>query len=144
MDNQRLKPEPAASGQVGQPNEPVPDEQAKQASSDVQMAAESQEPVVASSNAPLRLSGGSSRARRSSISSDTGSVASTSKVRIGDEASDDEEYDEDAEETVELGFAVPLKKGFKVVKDVGKIGGKPVGSSIVPAYQSGMGLSLTD
>lgn len=106
---------------------------------DIQMASESQplpELTVQESTSPLRLNGGSSadrprRARRSSITSDTGSVASTSKVKIGDEE-DVYDSDEDGEELVELGFAVkPDKKGFKVVKDVGKIGGKPVSS----AYQ---------
>lgn len=88
--------------------------------------------IVTESTSPLRLNGGSSsfpaparRARRSSVTSDAGSVASTSKVQIGD----DDEFDDESEgeDLVELGFAEQLnKKGFKIVKDVGKIGGKPV------------------
>lgn len=71
----------------------------------------------------LNLKGGASR-RRMSVSSDTGSIASTSKVRLDDW--EDEGDSESFKETVELGFPVKLKKAFKVVKDVGKIGGKPV------------------
>lgn len=109
---------------------------------DVQMASESQKtrPLqVEESNAPLRLSGGSSaprRVRRSSVTSDTGSIASTSKVKIGDE---EDQYDseEEGDVLVELGFAEKLnKKGFKVVKDVGKIGGKPVGQSHLACARS--------
>jgi hypothetical protein len=101
---------------------------------DVQMGSESQETAplqVHGSSAPLRLSGGSTiprRPRRSSVTSDTGSIASTSKVKIGDEE-DVDDSEEEGEVLVELGFAEKLnKKGFKVVKDVGKIGGKPVRS----------------
>lgn len=72
---------------------------------------------------PLNLRGGASR-RRSSISSETGSVASTSRVRL-DDLNDDNDSETD-EELVELGFPVKMSKAFKVVKDVGKVGGKPV------------------
>lgn len=74
----------------------------------------------------LNLKGGASR-RRMSVSSDTGSIASTSRVRLDDW---DDEGDEEFAETVELGFPVKMKKGFKVVKDVGKIGGKPVSTAL--------------
>lgn len=79
------------------------------------------------SEVTLNLRGGSSRARRSSISSDTGSVASTSRVRIED-GQEDELSDEEREyeERVELGFAEKMpKKGYKIGKDPGKVGGKP-------------------
>lgn len=72
----------------------------------------------------LHLRGGTSR-RRMSVTSDTGSIASTSRVRLDDWDDDDDASDEFLE-SVELGFPVKMKKGFKVVKDVGKIGGKPV------------------
>lgn len=75
----------------------------------------------------LNLKGGASR-RRMSISSDTGSIASTSRVRLDDW--DDEEGSEGYVETVELGFPVKLKKAFKVVRDVGKLGGKPVSTGV--------------
>lgn len=80
--------------------------------------------AIESTSSTLNLKGGASR-RRMSTSSDTGSVASTSKVRL-DDWDDDDDGGESYKETVELGFPVKLKKGFKVVKDVGKIGGKPV------------------
>lgn len=82
-------------------------------------------PVVAneSNTQTLNLKGGASR-RRMSVSSDTGSIASTSRVRLDDW--EDEEGSDGYKETVELGFPVKLKKAFKVVKDVGKVGGKPV------------------
>lgn len=79
--------------------------------------------ISAPSKETLNLKGGASR-RRMSTSSDAGSIASTSRVRLDDW--DDEEGSESYVETVELGFPVKLKKAFKVVKDVGKIGGKPV------------------
>lgn len=116
---------------------------AKSIDADVQMVNDSPDTPTPAQvlSEPLRLAGGASpglvpgtqggaRRRRSSISSDTGSVASTSKVRIGDDdgADGDDVSDEGEEaELVELGFAEKMpKKGFKVVRDVGKIGGKPV------------------
>ena len=91
--------------------------------SDVQMQSTSNEPSSVAPSEPLDLRGGGSVRRRSSISSNTGSVASTSKLRIEDDPDDEDE--DDSEEAIELGFAVKMKKAFKVAKDVGKIGGKP-------------------
>ena len=48
-------------------------------------------------------------------------------MKIGDfEEEQDSDDGIEAEETTELGFPIKLKKAFKVVKDAGKIGGKPV------------------
>ena len=90
------------------------------------MIHESEERAASTSSASLGLKGGGASRRRSSISSNTSSVASTSRVRIGDIEDDlDDGTDDEAGDAVELGFAEKMKKGFKVVKDVGKIGGKP-------------------